>query len=228
MAANLIETFVTPESNALDLGCGIGIVTERVARIAGQGHVWACDLSERNIEYAQQTVTPENVTFFVADILDDFESVRQAVKTPLDLIMMVDVLEHLPISKHEELFRKIRGLCSQRAHLVLTYPSPQYQRYLKEKQPQELQIVDQVIELEHVLTVAENAEFHLHSFALKTIWLRNQYVHCVLQTDPGLSEPEERHHRLLERLTAKVLRITKHFFLYPWRRRKYIKNVSIQ
>lgn len=227
MAAGLIERYVTSDSNVLDLGCGIGMATERIANAASNGHVWACDLSERNVAYAQQTVAPSNVTFFVADVLDNFPRVRQAVTAPLDLVMMVDVLEHLPLRTHSDLFHGIRGLCSERAYLILTYPSPQYQRYLKAERPQELQIIDEILELEHVLSVTESAGFHLRYYSLETVWLRNQYVHCVLQTDQALSEPEERNRSLLERLSTKLQNATTRFFLYPWRRRKYINNVSI-
>jgi hypothetical protein len=42
--------------------------------------------------------------------------------------------------------------------LLLTYPSPEYQRYLMQERPDELQIVDNVIEIEALFGEASAAE----------------------------------------------------------------------
>jgi hypothetical protein len=48
---------------------------------------------------------------------------------------MLDVIEHIPAEARPDLLVKIRALCNDDAVMVLTYPSLQYQEYLREHNP---------------------------------------------------------------------------------------------
>src|SRR5437773_924217 len=64
-----ILPYVGMNSIVLEIGCGIGLVTERIAAKATKGSIWACDISERNISYARQRVRLPNVQFRRYDAL---------------------------------------------------------------------------------------------------------------------------------------------------------------
>jgi trans-aconitate 2-methyltransferase len=48
-AAERILPFVGTDSKVLDIGCGIGIVTSKVAARASRGHVWGIDMTAQRI-----------------------------------------------------------------------------------------------------------------------------------------------------------------------------------
>ena len=220
-AGQRVLQYVDPDSHVLELGCGIGIVTERVAKQAKRGHALACDLSERNIWYAQQTISQSNVEFLACDVLTEFATIRSRIVKPVDVVVLVDVIEHLPASSHGELFQHLRSVAAPNAVVVLTYPSPFYQRFLRQKRPAELQPIDEVIEPAVLVAHAEAAGFFLCHYSLEDVWLTRQYVHCVFGRDLDCEEIEEpRPLRIAKRVSASIDR-TRH----PFRRRKYVDAV---
>jgi len=224
-AAERILDFIRPNIRVLEVGCGIGITTERIADEVEEGHVWAFDISERNIWYARETVNRSNVTFFDANITEDEQDIRKQVTEPVDVVTLVDVIEHIPKEAHQKLFEFLRSIMSDRSFVVLTYPSPQYQRYLKESNPEELQIIDQVIEREELLASASPAGFSLCHYSMETVWKRNQYIHCVLQTDASLGAPPSEAASLPERIRNRIQAAWKRRVLHPVRRWWYVDRV---
>lgn len=224
-ATERILDYVHSSSHVLDVGCGIGITAERVADELEGGHVWAFDISERNIWYARQTVERSNATFFAADVSGDKHAIREQLSGAVDVVTLVDVIEHIPQEKHAQLFSFFRSLMSDRSFIVLTYPSPQYQRHLIENDPDELQIIDQVIKREELIKAAQSAGFSLRHFSLEAIWKRNQYVHCVLQLDDSLGEPRISSSGLLKKIQSRLSAAWKRRVLHPIRRWKYVDRV---
>ena len=182
-AVELISNYLTPNSNILDLGCGIGIVAEKLASKLNQGKILACDLGENNINYARKTIQSKQIEFLNVDIIENFELIRSKLsETDLittDLITMVDAIEHLPPNSYEQLFSNLSQISCDRTKLILTYPSPEYQLYLQQNEPEELQIIDEIIEIEHLLPLAVKYGFNLEYFTYLDIWKKNQYIHCV-------------------------------------------------
>lgn len=210
---------VGPDARILEIGCGIGLVCERLARASPRGRVWGCDLSPRNIEYARRTVRQENTEFFVADVIEDFPAVTQRMPGPLDLILLVDVIEHLPLATHPELMNRLASLLGPGGALVLTYPSAGYQRSLHERNPAELQPVDEIIEEASIVSTAADAGLTLVHYSLEDVWLTNQYTHCVWRKGAALEElPPLAGWRALY---ARVAGFYRRRVIVPWRRRRY-------
>ena len=178
-AVELINRYATPDSNILDIGCGIGIVPEQVAGRLDKGKILACDLGSNNIEYARKTVSSDKIEFFNVNVVENFEAIKNKLSAKVDLITMVDVIEHLPADSYENLFSNLSQISKDNAKLVLTYPSPEYQIYLQQNEPEELQIIDEVIQIDRLLPLAIKYGFNLEYFAYLDIWRQNQYVHCV-------------------------------------------------
>ena len=222
-AAERILPFFRTHSKVLDIGCGIGIVTSKVAARASRGHVWGIDLGRENIWYASQTIRNANLTLLEADVVTDFEAIRKQLPAKMDVVTMVDVIEHIPAVARPDLLVKIRALCSDDAVMVLTYPSPQYQEFLREHNPNELQIIDNIVLLEELLNEACIAGFSLKHYSLETVWMRNQYVHCVFQTvaSTTLASPEG----CPIRIVSDLARAFDKWVLVPYRHHKYITGV---
>lgn len=173
---------LTPASHVLEIGCGIGIVAEALAAKARRGRVVAVDTSERNIWYARRTVRNPRIAFHRIDILRQFSELRALLPGPVDLFVLVDVVEHLPAEARATLFHNMSAIAAGDARVLLTYPSPEYQRYLRKEKPEELQIIDHVIELDELRRDAEAAGLRLKHFSLEDVWRPNQYVHCIFET----------------------------------------------
>lgn len=228
-AVNRVQEFMAPDSRVLNVGCGVGMVAERLASQLDGGYVWAFDLSERHVRYARETVDRKNIEFFAADLMDDRdrEEIRSRVSGTIDVVTLIDVIEHVPREHHEGLFEFFASLANGQQYAVMTYPSPQFQRFLEEERPENLQIVDQTIHLEELLDASEPAGFSLRHYSLETVWKRNQYVHCVLQTDDALSpaSPDDSPRSLPRRLASWVRSKWKYYVLVPYRRWKYVDGI---
>ena len=226
-AVNRIKPLLHPGFRVLDVGCGIGIVSERLARLVPEGTVLAVDLSPNNIWYAEQTTKAPNLKFSVLDVASEMESVREKIGGLADVVVLVDVIEHVPESDRLELFQKLRALSSRRSWLIMTYPSPQYQRYLQSTNPDELQIVDNVVELDVLIQETRRAGYHLKHYSLEDVWMANQYCHVVFQTDDSLERgsPATSPPGLIRTVGRHLLREVETRLLVPMRRRKYITSV---
>jgi len=222
-AIELIKNYTFENSNILDIGCGIGIVPEKIAKKLTSGHIWACDISERNIEYAKKTIISEKIDFLVTDILENFSEVTTTIDRPIDLVSLVDVIEHLPIEKHKILFANLDKITSEQAVIILTYPSPQYQSYLKQNEAEELQVVDEEIEIGDLIKVASQANFHLKHFSYVDIWKNNQYIHCVFAKNLDCIEQPK------PNLGTQIKQKLKHYqskILLPYVKYKYLDRSS--
>jgi len=175
-----ILPLVREDSRVLEIGCGAGLVTEQIARLTTRGSIWACDISDGAIALARDRCKTGNVQFRALDVAACFEDLNAWLPLPLDLVVMVDVLEHIPLNQHEALFRNLASVTNPEATVVLTFPSADYQRYLRQQHPEELQIIDEIIELPHLHEVTAANGFALKHFSLENVWLPNQYAHCVL------------------------------------------------
>lgn len=178
-AVELISRYVKPDSQILDIGCGIGIVPEKIAPKLDKGNILACDLGENNINYARQTIDSNKIEFFNVDIVENFEAIVNKLTGKVDLVTMVDTIEHLPPDSYDGVFRNFSQITKENGKLILTYPSPEYQVYLRENEPEELQIIDEIIEIKDFLPLALKYGFDLEYFTYINVWKSNQYIHCV-------------------------------------------------
>lgn len=213
---------VDRDSRVLDVGCGAGIVTESIARKASKGTVLGIDISDRNIWYCNRTVQRANARFEVADVVTNFAHVASMIDGKVDVIILVDVIEHLPVTDRARLFENLRTVASEECVVVLTYPSPQYQAYLMAHQPDELQVIDNIVELSDLCGEAARSGFTLKHYSLETVWRRNQYVHCIFQVSNDLGE------KAFPSTDVKALRRVRSVprrLLRKWRQRKYVGKV---
>lgn len=224
-ATDRILEYVRKDSNVLEIGCGIGIISQEISKNAKEGQVWAIDISPRNIWYARQSIKAQNITFAVVDIINEFEKLKKQISEAIDVFVLADVIEHIPKNKHEHVFKRIRQIASENSVIILTYPSPQYQKSLKKNNQNELQIIDETIELDEILRFAEPAGYHLRHYSLENIWSNNQYVHCVFQSNNSLDSkitPKER--PFLNFISLIKLYINR-FLLKSFNRWKYVTRI---
>lgn len=78
---------VDENDTVLDVGCGNGALTYDVAKKAGR--VVGIDLNEKNISFAKQRYSRENIEYICGDIIKDLPN------RDFDVVVMSNVLEHI-------------------------------------------------------------------------------------------------------------------------------------
>jgi trans-aconitate 2-methyltransferase len=208
LAKQFLLPIVDSTDTLADIGCGIGIVAEGVATARPHSRVIAVDISQGNINYAKSTINCKNISFFQADITNQIALLSQRAPEGYDVLALIDVIEHVPEGSRKSLFADLAGLAKASTRLALTYPSAEYQRYLISERPEELQIIDNVVEIAVLCQEAQSAGWHLKKYSKVDAWLTNQYEHCVFCRNISVAGVARRQSTLLERILAKVDRQT--------------------
>lgn len=188
----------------LEVGCGIGTVTGLIATKVPNGHLTALDLSPSSVEQARKYLAHHpHVELLVAD------AVTASLKGPYDLIVLPDVLEHIPLDRHAALFACLRDLLAPGALILVHSPDPFYADWLKAHHPELLQVVDLSLHLSELLPVIEQAGLSIQHFQRHCIWTdRPDYMAITLERKLASAEFHQRPQpvrSLLQRLTDKFL-----------------------
>ena len=146
-----LSQWIKPNMNVLDLGCGIGITTEHIHKTIG-AEVIGLDLSPKAIAYARQH---SNAKYRCGSIF--FEQFHYK----FDCVVLADVLEHIQLEQHLELFKLLSGLTTDSGMLVINLPHPDYMKTLRTKYPfgdmKLFQPIDETVEIEPLLTRLKEA-----------------------------------------------------------------------
>src|SRR5262245_64370928 len=91
---NLIEEVkslgLRTDSNVLEIGCGVGIITSLLAEISTRGRIVGLDISPSSIRVAKEfNRVHRNVEFVTGDLMD----LRTLKFREFDFILLFDVLE---------------------------------------------------------------------------------------------------------------------------------------
>ena len=182
IAATLHRLGLKGGDRVLEVGCGVGQLTELIChRIGREGELMGVDLSPRSISAARQRLHRfSGVTLLAGDI------VEMSLEPQFDVVVLPDVIEHIPLEFHSPLFAKLGGLLSPDGFMLLNYPCPHYQRWLHVHRPDLLQPVDQAIDADVLATEAARNGLYLVSLRTYSVWVpEGDYVSAVLRLVPS-------------------------------------------
>ncbi len=132
---------VKRESNVLEVGCGIGTQTRLLAEyIQSPGKILANDISEKSIEVAKKQLQSFSHITFVAEDITTYE-----LEEKFDLILMPDVIEHIPLELHYDLFAKLSNLLADDGMILIHIPEPSYHTWCLDHRPEAMQVIDQPV-----------------------------------------------------------------------------------
>ena len=174
-----------PGLAVLEIGCGIGTETELIAdTIGSSGSLLAVDLSPASVELARTRLAGrKNVEFIAGDVLE------LTLDRQFDVIVLPDVIEHIPLEEHARLFANARRWVRDAGLLLIHMPNPLYLEWCRLHRPELLQVVDQPIFTETLLANTVPNGFYLHYLETYSIWIEeNDYQVVVLKPRP--TEPE--------------------------------------
>jgi SAM-dependent methyltransferase len=118
---------INPQANILDLGCGNGVLAQRLSQIYYKGHYVGLDSSPELLEIARTKLKPlTNFTFFQGDLADgDWDiQVRRFAETVLeagnfDMVTSFATIHHLPGNAlRKNLLNKISTLLTESGRLI--------------------------------------------------------------------------------------------------------------
>ncbi len=176
----LCKRFVPRGSVVLEIGCGVGIVSKFLAKRAKR--VVGVDISEKNIEIAREFAGSPTVHFETLDAVED--AAKLARHGAFDVVLMADVIEHIPKSAYPKLFATVEGSLVSTGRVILTFPSPEIQDYMAREKASDVQVIDERVELSDILGVTSLRPLY---FCCCDIFGKNDYVHLVLTADRTFS-----------------------------------------
>lgn len=179
---NLKKLGLKPESNVLEIGCGIGTVSSLILKHATSGTFVGVDISNESIEVAKLlNAGSKNAEF----IVNDMSAFTHKVK--FDFIVLPDVLEHIPVEQHNNLFRVLSTVSAKNVVVLINIPEPNCLNWARVKHPEKLQIIDQSLSMQDLLNNSYPHGFRLfsmNSYALQ--YMENDYTSIVLKQNMQL------------------------------------------
>jgi trans-aconitate 2-methyltransferase len=168
----------------LEIGCGIGILSSELAKYANKGMVTGVDISPESIAFAaERWKSISNLTFIASDIRD------LTLHEKFDLIILPDVLEHIPLEFHDIAFEKLASFLKPDGRLIVHIPSGAYNQYIIDFEPEKLQIIDLPLRASDVIGPAEKAGLELLEYSQYCLHvLEGDYVWMVFRSKQRLTE----------------------------------------
>jgi trans-aconitate methyltransferase len=153
----LVQSGLKSTHKVLEVGCGIGTVSQLIAKKTPKGNVLAVDISEKSVEKAKILWKQySNLDFEVSD-MSDFSKSGQT----FDYFVFPDVLEHIPIDQHPNLFSRIDAHSHDNSVVFIHIPAPRFLQYNINNEPDKLQIIDQPLDTATLVGVLSDNGYYL-------------------------------------------------------------------
>jgi trans-aconitate 2-methyltransferase len=180
-----LKRFGLPQdSRVLEVGCGVGTLTQLLADALHEGSVLGTDLSPKSIAAAEERLAPfGNVELVLGD------AIEVAIDGRFDVVVLPDVIEHIPLELHDALFARIASWVKPDGYVLLHYPNPHHLEWCHENNPEGLQIIDQPIHADVMSANAYRHGLYLSYYERYSIWLREgDYIVAVLRPSSDVGE----------------------------------------
>lgn len=190
------------DSNVLEVGCGIGTASSLIIKSTPKGNFLGCDISPNSIKLANELYKSNNVEFRV----DDMTSFKSDHK--FDFIVFPDVLEHIPVDQHANLFKNVAAVCKPDAKVLINIPEPNALNWTRENRPEVLQIIDQSLSMQDLLNNTYPHGFQVQSIRPYAIHTNvDNYLSIVLIRDTKVKSIvlKGKFSQLIQNLKAKYL-----------------------
>lgn len=143
--------------HVLEVGCGIGTVSELILQsLSSQGRLHAVDISPKSIEIAKRLTSKyKNATVEVRDLT------KEKISATFDVIVLPDVLEHIPFEFYTPLFENLNQMLSEDGFIFIHVPHPNYLEWLIKQGSKELQIIDNPVYTNKLSSLVYPAGFYI-------------------------------------------------------------------
>lgn len=161
---------ITIDSNVLELGCGIGVNLYLLSTVVKQGQITGADLSPKSIEVAQQLFAGNpNASFKVADVCHYKHEGK-----PLDYILLLDVLEHIPAENRAALYKTLGEIASEHTTVIINIPCPLYHNEMI-RNKEGLQLIEVPVPTSELAAGLEANGFYIDYMTTYDMWVNKEY-----------------------------------------------------
>jgi cyclopropane fatty-acyl-phospholipid synthase-like methyltransferase len=172
-----------PNHSVLEIGCGIGTLTQLLVEYLKYGMIYSVDISDESIRIAKEVLGyHENLK------LEVYDATIFSLDKQFDVIILPDVLEHIPIEYHAQMFQNLSKMLKTEGFIYIHIPNPYYLEWCHCYSQKSLQIIDQPIYLETMLENMKNTDLYLFYEKTYSIWIQGgDYTHRVLRKKQPLT-----------------------------------------
>lgn len=176
--------------SVLEVGCGSGQLTQLIAEFCSNGQIRGLDISPGNITMAAQRLAKhKHVQVAVSDVT------KEPIEGSYDMIIVPDVMEHIPVELHGEVFQAISKVLKPDGKLLIHIPHPRYLDFVRINDPDKLQIIDQSLSAARLISDAESAGFRLAYFQSYALHFEPaDYQLIVFETKDRSFQPVLKHY----------------------------------
>lgn len=171
--AGLLKTDIV-----LEMGCGNGTFSSLIVKYLKNGKLLSLDISPKSIEIAKKRLNKfNNIELIAADVTNyDFKNQK------FDVIILPDVLEHIPEELHLNLFKNISCILKPKGFIFIHIPNPFYLEWCRNNTPELLQIIDQPVPTDILVKNISPNGLHIHEMKTYSIWIKDcDYQYFILR-----------------------------------------------
>lgn len=165
------ECGLASASSVLDIGCGIGVMTSLIAKKVKHGDIVGLDLSPRTIEIAKQLNPSKNLRF-IASSITGF-SIDRPKK--FDFILLFDVLEHIPLDQHDDVFRVVSSFAHDHTQVLINIPNAPAHEHSIRNFPEAQQIIEEVVHMHELIPKLERNGLFVYEMITYDMWQNDEY-----------------------------------------------------
>ena len=158
----------------LEIGCGIGATSWRMAKAWPEAEVIGADVSPDSIKVAQTCFKLPNLSYFQGLIKEGTLSGK------FDFIVLMDVYEHIALKNRPTLHASIKAALGDDGRVFFSVPTPDCLQYQRNHDPSCLQPVEENVGPPDALKAAEDTDTRLLFYREVGIWCYGDYAHFVL------------------------------------------------
>lgn len=186
-------------TSVLDIGCGIGWSSFRLATNRGIENIQAVDLASNSIAIAGKLFAHPKIKFSVQDVTEMDSKNTGAYGA----IVLLDVYEHIPLEARPEFHAALKRLLAPNGVIILTAPTIRHQNFLRSQKPEGLQPVDEDVGLDQLMKLASDIGGSVSFYREKSIWSSCDYLHCAIAaSDAAPALADSRNSRLRRRISS--------------------------
>jgi len=163
----LLRAGLRSNHHVLEIGCGVGTLTGLLAKQVTSGSIMGADISAKAVELARAKFSTSGHVSFQVNDMSNFQDARR-----FDMIVLPDVLEHIPLETHDSLFRTLAEHLAPDGRVCVNIPDPYALDWLRRERPEALQILDQSLAIEEMTTRAAQVGLLLQRFERYALWTK--------------------------------------------------------
>jgi trans-aconitate 2-methyltransferase len=176
------------DSTVLEIGCGIGTLSGLIAKQVSKGFIVAADISPESIEFARSKYKDKKNMEFVVSDMTNFSHQRK-----FDFIVLPDVLEHIPVDAHDNIFATIKNLIHQDSIIFINIPNPKSLEWFHKNQPEVLQIIDQPIYTDRLLSTAHKHGFYMFNLETYSLYYNEpDYQNIIFKVNKPIEKMSQK------------------------------------